>query len=90
MGIAGSDCFICEHMMGSIAHGGRRANQACFRNTPVAPQRNNQDKCPPVARRKTLGRAVDSTTGQSWLYLYRPTHIRPLPINSNFLISAAS
>ena len=86
MGTAGSDCFICEHTTGSIAHGSRRANQACFRNTPVAPRRNDQDKCPPVARIKTLGRAVDSSIGMPWSDLCR----RPLSDTSNFLISAAS
>ena len=86
MGTAGSDRFICEPTMGSIAHGGRRANQACFRNTPVAPRRNNQDKCPPVARIKTLGRAVDLSIGMSWLDIYR----RTFPVNSNSLISVAS
>jgi hypothetical protein len=69
MGTAGSDRFICEPMMGSIAHGGRRANQACFRNTLVAHRRNNQDECPPVASIKMLGQAVDSTISMSWLHL---------------------
>jgi len=123
MGTAGSNRFICEPMMGSIAHGGRRANQACFRNTLVAQRRNNQDECPPVASKKMLGQAVDSTISMSWVHLtacryidqiwrisvarrsdicastraairtcdhiYRPAHIRPLPVNSNFLIRAA-
>ena len=123
MGTAGSDRFICEPMMVSIAHGGRRVNQACFRNTLVARRRNNPDECPPVASIKMLGWAVDTTIGISWLdltacrfidqiwrigiaqrsgicastraairtcdHIYRPTHIRPLPVNSNLLTRAA-
>ena len=123
MGTAGSDRFICEPTMGSIAHGGRRANQACFRNTLVAPRRNDQEKRPPVARMKMPGQAADSTISMSWSrltacryddqiwrisvarrpgicaltraairtsdHICRPAHIRPLPVNSNFLIRAA-
>jgi hypothetical protein len=123
MGTAGSNRFICEPMMGSIAHGGRRANQACFRNTLVAQRRNNQDECPPVPSIKMLGQAVYSTISMSWLHLtacryadqiwrisvarrsdicastraairtcvhiYRLAHMRPLRVNSNFLIRAA-
>jgi hypothetical protein len=42
MGTAGSDCFICGHMVDSLADGGQRASHACSRSRRVA-RRNNQD-----------------------------------------------
>jgi PAS domain S-box-containing protein len=123
MGTAGSDCPIWTHMVGSLADGGRRADDACPPGPTFARRRKKQVQRLAAATVKILARASDSTISASWLdatacqyddqiwrigvarhsgicaltrvaicagdHIYRPTRIRPPPVNSNFMILAA-